>query len=90
MAASHRGQVLLGAGAARLFIAMRREVFAEIGGFDDGMLVYGIMEDSELSVNLWAPGYQCLLVPTIEVAGIRHRSISTTSRLVCITSCGWA
>jgi GT2 family glycosyltransferase len=49
------------------FIAMRREVFIEIGGFDDGMLVYG-MEDPELSVHLWARGYQCVLVPTIEVA----------------------
>lgn len=49
------------------FIAMRREVFAEIGGFDDGMLVYG-MEDPELSVQLWARGYQCVLVPTVEVA----------------------
>jgi GT2 family glycosyltransferase len=49
------------------FVALRREVFAELGGFDDGMLVYG-MEDPELSVHLWARGYQCVLVPTVEVA----------------------
>jgi len=54
------------------FIAMRREVFAEVGGFDDGMLVYG-MEDPELGVHLWTLGYQCILVPTIEVGHLYRR-----------------
>lgn len=54
------------------FIVMRREVYAEVAGFDDGMLVYG-MEDPELSVHLWALGYQCILVPTIEIGHYYRR-----------------
>jgi glycosyltransferase involved in cell wall biosynthesis len=54
------------------FIAVRREVFAETGGFDEGMPVYG-MEDPEFSLHIWALGYQCVLVPAVEVGHLyRH------------------
>jgi GT2 family glycosyltransferase len=49
------------------FIAMRRKVFAGIGGFDVGMIIYG-MDDNELSLRLWTFGYNCLIVPTVDVA----------------------
>ena len=54
---------LLGGG----FLAMRRSVFAATGGFDTGLVVYG-SEDAELSLRLWTLGYECLVVPEVEVA----------------------
>ena len=48
-------------------LAMRREVFHATGGFDDGMMLWG-MEDSELSLRLWLLGYELRLVPSVEVA----------------------
>ena len=53
---------MLGAG----FFAMRREVFAASGGFDPGLVLWG-MEDAELSLRLWTLGYECRLVPAVEV-----------------------
>jgi GT2 family glycosyltransferase len=49
------------------FLAMRRDVFDASGGFDAGVLVWG-GEDQELSLHLWCLGYECLLVPEVEVA----------------------
>lgn len=49
------------------FIALRRELFVAIGGFDPGLVVWGC-EDSELSLRLWTRGYACLLVPEVEIA----------------------
>jgi GT2 family glycosyltransferase len=54
---------MLGAG----FFAMRRDVFVAIGGFDPGMIRFG-MEDPDLDIRLWTFGYECLLVPSVEVA----------------------
>jgi GT2 family glycosyltransferase len=54
---------MLGAG----FFAMRRDVFVAIGGFDAGMIRYG-MEDPDLDIRLWTFGYECLLVPSVEIA----------------------
>ena len=54
---------LLGGG----FIAMRRDTFDAIGGFDSGMVIWGA-EDSELCVRLWTLGYECLVVPAVDVA----------------------
>lgn len=48
-------------------LAMRREVFNATGGFDDGMILWG-MEDSELSLRLWLLGYELKLVPSVEIA----------------------
>jgi GT2 family glycosyltransferase len=50
------------------FLAMRREVFDEVGGFDNGMYRWGF-EDSELSLRLWLHGYRCQAVPQ---SFIRH------------------
>ncbi len=49
------------------FLAMRRDVFEETGGFDPGMVLYG-GEDAELSLRLWTLGYECRLVPEVDVA----------------------
>jgi len=57
---------LLGAG----FMALRREVFIEAGGFDEGLIIFG-MEDSELCLRLWLLGYECWIVPDVEIL---HRS----------------
>ena len=61
------------------FLAMRRAVFEEIGGFDSGMFKYGV-EDTELSVRLWTLGYQCLAVPRVLVA---HRFDSPKGKAGC-------
>jgi glycosyltransferase involved in cell wall biosynthesis len=53
---------LLGAG----FLALRRDVFTEIGGFDSGLVLWGA-EDSELSMRLWMYGYECWVVPGVDV-----------------------
>jgi GT2 family glycosyltransferase len=48
-------------------VAIRREVFALIGGYDPGMLRWG-MEDNELSIRAWRCGYECRVVPNVEVS----------------------
>ena len=52
---------------AGCFLALRRDVFAAIGGFDPGMVLYGA-EDGELCLRLWTQGYDCILVPSVTVA----------------------
>jgi LPS sulfotransferase NodH/GT2 family glycosyltransferase len=49
------------------FMAMRRETFDAVGGFDGGFVLWG-QEDAELSIRLWTFGYTCLLVPTVAVS----------------------
>jgi GT2 family glycosyltransferase len=44
------------------FVAMRRDVFDSIGGFDEGLIRWG-SEDAELSLRLWRLGYECHVVP---------------------------
>jgi GT2 family glycosyltransferase len=48
-------------------LAMRRSLFAATGGFDSGLMTWG-SEDAELSLRLWTLGYECLVVPGVEVA----------------------
>jgi glycosyltransferase involved in cell wall biosynthesis len=48
------------------FLALRRDVFAEVDGFDSGLVLWGA-EDSELSIRLWTLGYECWVVPDVEV-----------------------
>jgi hypothetical protein len=48
------------------FLAIRRQVFVNVGGFDSGRVGWGI-EDIEFSMNLGTLGYWCLLVPEVEV-----------------------
>lgn len=54
---------LLGGG----FVAVRHDVFAAAGGFDSGMLIWGA-EDTEFCIRLWTFGYECWVVPDVEVA----------------------
>lgn len=48
-------------------LAMRREVFEAVGGFDDGLLRWGGMEH-ELGLRLWLLGYELWLAPEVECA----------------------
>jgi GT2 family glycosyltransferase len=49
------------------FLGIRHDLFARIGGFDNGLAVWG-SEDGELCLRLWLLGYECWLVPTLQVA----------------------
>lgn len=49
------------------FIAMRRNVFAATGGFDANIVAWGT-EDAEFSFRLWTLGFECLVVPEVDVA----------------------
>jgi GT2 family glycosyltransferase len=46
---------------------MRRDVFTATGGFDEGMLRWGSI-DNEMSVRLWLEGYELRVVPTVTVS----------------------
>lgn len=46
--------------------AIRRDVFREIGGFDEDMIRWGGI-DIELSLRLWLRGYELWLTPHVEV-----------------------
>ena len=49
------------------FMAIRREVFDELNGFDRGMALWG-SEDLELSLHLWLRGYECRVLPQVTIA----------------------
>ena len=49
------------------FLAIRREVFQQVGGWDGGMRQSGA-EDLELCLRLWTCGFQCFVVPQLSVA----------------------
>ncbi len=42
-------------------VAVRRDVFEAVGGFDKDFFLY--MEDVDLSMRVWLAGYRCLYVP---------------------------
>jgi GT2 family glycosyltransferase len=48
------------------FLAVDRSLFNAIGGFDEGLVKWGL-EDAELSMRLWRMGHRCLVVPESEV-----------------------
>lgn len=48
------------------FLAMTRDAFDATGGWDDGLLQRGGV-DNEFSVRLWLLGYRLLIVPRVEV-----------------------
>src|SRR4029450_7352953 len=56
------------------FLAMRRDVFAATGGFDDSIRQLG-GNDNEVSVRLWLLGYELLIVPAIEVGHLFRTTI---------------
>jgi GT2 family glycosyltransferase len=49
------------------YMAMRREVFEQTGGFDPGLILWGGGE-MELCFRLWALGYECRVVPSARIA----------------------
>ena len=51
------------------FLAMRRDVFDAVGEFDRGFVLWGT-EDAEISLRLWTLGYECLLVPEVDVSHV--------------------
>jgi GT2 family glycosyltransferase len=51
------------------FLALRRDVLEDAGGFDAGFTPYGA-EDLELCLRLWRLGYECVVEPASKV---RHR-----------------
>lgn len=46
---------------------LRREVFEATGGFDEGMIRWGMI-DNEMSLRLWLEGYDLQVVPRARVA----------------------
>jgi GT2 family glycosyltransferase len=55
-------------------MAMRRNVFRSVGGFDRMLIRYGV-EDCELSLRLWLLGYELWLVPAVAVEHEFHDRI---------------
>jgi glycosyltransferase involved in cell wall biosynthesis len=49
------------------FMAVRKEVFLRVGGFDEKLIRWG-GNDLEMSLRLWTMGYELRVVPTIKVA----------------------
>ncbi|MDW8801300.1 glycosyltransferase [Clostridium sp. A1-XYC3] len=47
-------------------LAIKRDVFQEIGGFDKNFEVYGV-EDQEISLKLWLFGYKVVINCSVEV-----------------------
>lgn len=58
------GEALILPGAC---LAMRRDTFAAVGGFDAGMIRWGGV-DNELGVRLWLLGYRLCVLPEVAVA----------------------
>jgi len=46
-------------------VAVRREVFEAIGGFDEDFFLY--VEDVDISLRAWLAGYRCVYVPSAVV-----------------------
>jgi GT2 family glycosyltransferase len=78
------------------FLGLRRDVFFEVGGFDPGFAVWG-MEDMEFVMRIWSFGYQCMLLPDVEVAHLSreadaypeyqlnwHRGLQNTLRVAAL------
>ena len=55
------------------FLAVRRDRFVEAGGFDPGLILWG-SEDAELCLRFWLLGYECLLVPEVDVSHLFRTS----------------
>jgi GT2 family glycosyltransferase len=55
------------------FMAMRRDLHAYCGGFDEGFGIWG-HEDSEIAMRLWLMGYPVVVVPDADVAHMFRRA----------------
>ena len=49
------------------FLAVKRAALLATGGFDEGMLIWG-NEGAELCLRAWSLGYECRVVPSVDVA----------------------
>lgn len=54
-------------------LAIGRETFFDVGGFDRGFHVWGF-EDVELSIKLWLFGYTCYVHPVVKVLHLFRQS----------------
>lgn len=54
--------------------AMRKSLFDESGGFDEGMIRWGSI-DNEMSVRLWLEGYELRVVPSVRMAHLFRASL---------------
>lgn len=50
-------------------LAVRAEVFREVGGFDRGLIVWG-REDEEISLKMWLFGYRLGVCPDVKILHI--------------------
>lgn len=46
-------------------LALSRDLFFDLGGFDDGLIGYGNLEDAELAMRCWAFGEKVELLPHV-------------------------
>lgn len=53
--------------------AVSRNVFFDIGGFDNGFQVWGY-EDTEISIKMWLFGYTCYVQPRVKVLHVFRKS----------------
>lgn len=59
-------------------MAMRKEVFNELGGFDDGYFMY--MEDVDVGYRLGKRGYKVLYVPEVSITHIGGESTKAVKK----------
>lgn len=50
-------------------LAVTREAFTEIGGFERGFRVWG-REDEEISLKLWLFGFKCYVLPDVKISHV--------------------
>lgn len=60
-------------------LAVRRNVFTQIGGFDEDYLIYG--EDTDLCWRTWMKGYEVKYLPEAEVTHFSKSSMSKNTRV---------
>ncbi|MFP3389006.1 glycosyltransferase family 2 protein [Brevibacillus sp. SIMBA_040] len=58
-------------------LAIKKDVFFDIGGFDKGFIVWG-HEDIEISIKMWLFGYKCFIQPQVKVLHIFRKSFPYT------------
>ena len=70
--ADNQEKLIFGARSAGM--AIRKDLFERIGGFDDDYLIYG--EDTDLSWRVWLAGYQILYFPQAKVHHFQKSSLT--------------
>lgn len=55
-------------------LAIKRAVFEEVGGFEQGFHTWG-HEDVELSIKLWLFGFHCHVLPSVKVDHLFRREL---------------